>query len=867
MSGRLTLSDPLVKELAQASCAHDKYYDALPKLQGEENWQEWSDALQHAALMAGTDTVLNGEAKHPNSLEGKQCTTAEWNDNIKRTAVWRSRNESLLKAMRGATDIDISDLGASNAHDTYVGLRSKYHTSDNQRAFRCFSDDLAVCFDLESSPKEIANILQHAFDQYNQLVGDNVEQRLPENLLKMAFLHSLNSDYYDWRKSLLKERDVLALGQGSTLTFEGLVELAVIEHSQLLPEQTKTSTLELTTPRPQQQAPKRNISQVEEPAQSDLHKLCSVPHHHRGIHTNQNCWIQNPRLRPIDWNPSKDDERYLAEHPKLASLRSSNISQSDGTLQIDLRRPCSLPHHQNKKHADQQCWVQNPQLRKPNWKPKKQDRDYLAQHPEIEKPQSRDGATNEFNDDSGSGSDEASESESDGDFESESDAGSERTSEIDVEHDSESKESEEENNERDETEPLDTTDEAWERFAAARFAEVEAQKDRVIRAVGGRQELGKRAAKRAPLLDHLAGKWLLYSKEHVSRTSDQFHVQLWKAIPKKGKRGTRSCEGSLIIESHGCSKTFEISNFTPPHRVSGHPLTVQTKGPVGKRHEWKLEFWGNGKMLVSLPPILLGVTDRNVSCFEFAGLRSNRVAKLPVAGIHTGTSRSDEVGRVEATVGYDRIIRTGSGTGVAVKVEQDDSDMILDDGNQDSTAMDIKAEGSASDDSEDERADDIAATMDTVQKQKDALRGGLIVPLRDLPGMRYFHSPDYKQEPGQLIRISFYDRVEHGPAERMCAPGHCKPSTDQIHYCGELRFKAKEGERDWSCLIKQFDVPKQASVIPLRIQSWDALSKRVVFITAWFLGGDAMCVSLPTTYIPNYQGQKTLITFSGVKRG
>ena len=180
-SGRLTLSDPLIKELAQASCVHEKYYDALPKLQGEANWQEWSDALQHAALMAGTDAVLNGELRHPQSLEGKQCTTIEWNDNIKRTAIWRSRNESLLKAMRGAADIDFTDFGALNAHDTYVCLRSRYHTSDNQRAFDLFSENLFVGYELDDSPAKIANELHHAFNQYNHLVGDNVQQRLPGN--------------------------------------------------------------------------------------------------------------------------------------------------------------------------------------------------------------------------------------------------------------------------------------------------------------------------------------------------------------------------------------------------------------------------------------------------------------------------------------------------------------------------------------------------------------------------------------------------------------------------------------------------------------------------------------------------------------
>ena len=53
----------------------------------------------------------------------------------------------------------------------------------------------------------------------------------------------------------------------------------------------------------------------------------------------------------------------------------------------------------------------------------------------------------------------------------------------------------------------------------------------------------------------------------------------------------------------------------------------------------------------------------------------------------------------------------------------------------------------------------------------------------------------------------------------------------------------------------------------MKVQSWDTLSKRVILITARFLGGGAMSMSLPATYIPNYQGQTTVITFSGIKRG
>jgi hypothetical protein len=93
-------------------------------------------------------------------------------------------------------------------------------------------------------------------------------------------------------------------------------------------------------------------------------------------------------------------------------------------------------------------------------------------------------------------------------------------------------------------------------------------------------------------------------------------------------------------------------------------------------------------------------------------------------------------------------VDTGNSDSVAVKIEQDDSDVVMDDDDQNARAMAIEAEESESSDSDDESADDVATILDTVQKQKDVLRGGLIVPLHDLPGMWYFHSPDYKQDPG-----------------------------------------------------------------------------------------------------------------------
>jgi len=865
MSGRLTLTDPSVKELAQASCAHEKYYDVLPKLQGEANWQEWSDALQHAALMAGTDAVLNGESKHPQSLEGKQCTTVEWNDNIKRTAIWRARNESLLKAMRGAADIDFTDFGAPNAHHTYVSLRSRYHASDSQRAFNLFTENLVVGFELNDSPKEIANQLQSAFNQYNQLVGNNIEQRLPENFLKMAFLGSLNSAYGGWRRALLREHNVLALGQGSTTTFNELVDLVVVEQIQLLQEQTEKSAPVLVSL--SQQAPKRNISQVDRAAQMDLHRPCSLPHHSSGKHTNQTCETQNPRLRGENWRPTKADQIYLAEHPEIEESQSHDISLEDfEDVSEDTSENGSADYPDEESEHDYRIGSEG--------------------DPESD-------SESDSEDNLGSGSETEDESE-------------QETSAGDQDDTSQEQSNNEENS------GCDTTaDGVWRRFAAARYAEVQAQIDSVIRAVGGLENFGKKPPKEAPSLQDLCGKWLLYEKRPVPGMVNNCHIQIWKPAVKQSKQPNPRYQGKLTIESHGLSKTFSIPKFIPSARVSSRPLPAFFKGSGTTPHEGSMTFWGKGKMVVTIPALVLEVARCNGSWFEFAGIQSHLVVNPPIADALTNAGNLDESsgddsgseggndddsdnddnsdsgsddengasadnqsaecpnhsGHVEAADVYDRIIRTYRSSSVAAKIKQEDPDMIMDDTDLDSTAVVIKTEEPESSDSDDGQADDVAYIMDTVQKQKDSLRGGLTAPLQNLPGVWSFHSPDYKQEHGQGVQIFFYDCVDHGSAERMCAPGHCKPSTDQIRYCGELRFKAKRGERDWSCRIKQFDVPEKASVVPVKIQSWDTLSKRVISITVWFLGGGAMSISIPTTYIPNYQGHKSLITFSGVKCG
>ncbi|KAG9650727.1 hypothetical protein KCU95_g14364, partial [Aureobasidium melanogenum] len=636
MNVRLSLSDPSVKELARASCAHERYYDALPKLQGEANWQEWSDALQHAALMAGTDAVLNGELKHPQSLEGQQSTTSEWNDNVRRTAIWRSRNESLLKAMRNTSDVDFDDLGGLNACRTYLGLKSKYHITDHQRAFDIFSTELTEEYiELTNTPREAADRLQEAFDRYNHLAGCEIKQRLPENFLKLIFLDSLDPEVYgDLRKALLKDYNVLALDQGSALTFNELVDLVIDGHNRLLQEQADSHIPKPATS--SQQCAKRNISQVDGPAPPDLHAPCSLPYHKNAKHTNQKCKTQNPRLRPKNWTASVQDQEYLAEHP------------------------------------------------------------------EIENPYSNDSSSDD------SGSDES--------------------------------DSEAEDVER--SKPVLKANGSWRDTAVACYKEVKAQIDVVTAGFNNTSNIPR---KYPTLRGDLTGEWLLYSKGYNPGTGGKCHMRLWSTTSKNLKRlhpDNQRYKGKLSIGRCGKVKMFDIAQFSPPHHVTGRCLQIIFSQSGRKSCDARMTFWGDGKMLVTIPALVTG--DQSGKTIEFAGLKTKHALRSAGARAQTKPDSSDDSGESGSSGDssddeerYDRVIRTDRQVSVAIKVEEDEN-----------TARVRGAEEAI--------ADKIATTIGAVQKQKDMVGQRVIVPLHAQSGKWCLHSAKYRPGLNKDTTISFY---------------------------------------------------------------------------------------------------------------
>ncbi|KAH0363884.1 hypothetical protein KCU65_g7126, partial [Aureobasidium melanogenum] len=745
MNGRLTLSDPSVKELVKASCSNHTFYDNLPRL-NDANWQQWSDALQHAALMAGTDAVLNGESRHPTSLEGKQCTLAEWNENIRRTAVWRCRNECLLKAMRKSFDpsVDLNEFEGLDARRTYLGLKSIYRITDNQQAFNLYSDKLTPYIGLADPPRETANRLREAFDQYNNLVGYSLEQRLPENYLKMAFLDALDSDEYgDWPKKLLKDHNVLALDQGPALTFNELVDLVIAERARLLQEQTDNNT---STPTASQRLPKRNISQVDEPAQPDLHRPFNSPHRDKGRHTNP--------------------------HSNKTSVGDSSSDESDSEVEHEIEE--QIPAG---------------------------DQDHL---PLVKSTEDSNRAT---------------------------------------------------------------TEKEWQDLVAARYAEVKAQRDIVT---AGFKGSGNEPRKYPTLRGDLTGEWLLYNKKFNPGTSGHHYIRIWDNNSDKQKRQrpkNRDYAGKLFIGPLDKAETFEITSFTPSHNVTGRRQPIRlTQGNRKARKGWMI-FWGNGKMVVTVPAPVIGDPNGTLVSLEFAGIQKKSDSSDDEGNDdQNGDDESGSGDNSDNEERYDRVIRTERQTSVAVKVEENDTNLIMGDDDQTSTTRAIKAEESSPDDSDNNLADQIANIIDIVQKQEEMVNQGATVPLGDIGGKWYFHSPKYHPGLDGGISLSFSTEQDHDTSEQMCAPGHCKPARRQTRYCGELLLKAEEGKPDFDCLIKQFDVPEQTSSSFITILVCKRHDQDTICMHAWFFGNGTMRIELPAAMIPSYQGQDAWITFFGLRQ-
>lgn len=102
---RLDLNSSSVEILAQSSCGNLDSYKNIPTLYAASEWQAFSDAFLEASLKENTFATLMGEKSgppHPLPQAGEaEVDIEDWNEYIKRTAIYHRRNGALLGALWG----------------------------------------------------------------------------------------------------------------------------------------------------------------------------------------------------------------------------------------------------------------------------------------------------------------------------------------------------------------------------------------------------------------------------------------------------------------------------------------------------------------------------------------------------------------------------------------------------------------------------------------------------------------------------------------------------------------------------------------------------------------------------------------------
>lgn len=194
---------------------------------------------------------------------------------------------------------------------------------------------------------------------------------------------------------------------------------------------------------------------------------------------------------------------------------------------------------------------------------------------------------------------------------------------------------------------------------------------------------GKIPRKYPTVRGDLTGEWLLYSKEYNPGTGGHHRIRLWDTTPKDRKRlqpNNQHYGGRLTIGPRGKAETFEISSFLPSHHVTGRYLQINLTQAGRKSRGGEMTFWGDGKMVVTIPAPVIGDSSGKLVVLEFAGLKIKHALRSAGARAQTKPDSSDDSSESGSSGDssddeerYDRVIRTDKHASVAIKVEEDEN--------------------------------------------------------------------------------------------------------------------------------------------------------------------------------------------------
>ena len=266
---RLDLQSSAIEILAASSCGNGDSYKNIPVLKSADDWPSFRDMMTEAAMKENTFEVLMAEKTEP-TAPPSDCKIEDWNEYIKKLAIFNRRNAALtgtlygklaptfrnrVQHLKNAADIwaVLEDVCLPQGSETGFKLYMELHniTQANSAdlkdyihrletayvAFNRLSKHLSTQLDPQNSrpaPTFSSSINSHYSGPFSAHSATHPASRQPpapnvftEEMLCLLFLRNLAPDFKRWVDSLCATNNVAGFGTGPRLGFLDLTRRAV----------------------------------------------------------------------------------------------------------------------------------------------------------------------------------------------------------------------------------------------------------------------------------------------------------------------------------------------------------------------------------------------------------------------------------------------------------------------------------------------------------------------------------------------------------------------------------------------------------------------------------------------------------------
>ncbi|KAM0721657.1 hypothetical protein Q7P37_002582 [Cladosporium fusiforme] len=259
---KLDLQSSAVEILAASSCGSGDSYRSVPLLQSPSDWPMYRDSMTEACMKENTFELLIGTKTEP-TPPALDCKVEDWNEYIKKLAIFNRRNTALTGALWGTLAPTFRNRvqHIKNASDIWAVLENACLPQGSETGFNLYLDLHNITQANSKDLKDYIVRLENAYAALNQLSHHwraqhdspaarannpgqssafstinathpsstlpSVQPIFSEEMLCFLFLRNLAPDFKRWVESLCATNNVAGFGTGPRLGFVDLTRRAV----------------------------------------------------------------------------------------------------------------------------------------------------------------------------------------------------------------------------------------------------------------------------------------------------------------------------------------------------------------------------------------------------------------------------------------------------------------------------------------------------------------------------------------------------------------------------------------------------------------------------------------------------------------